>query len=259
MGALSAFLLFRAGMAAWGVAGLAVAEWVGMFGVAWAALWTRGGLGPVLRLRRSTPASLVAGLLAAGAAPPLAWTLAWAQSRWISPDPRVLELMDQQLSVGDSGSLALLLLAVAVTPAICEELIFRGLLLRGMTRWVRPGVSVVLSSILFGVFHWVPGGGFRVLPLVGVGLLLGWLTLRAGSVLPAMVAHAAYNGGVLLQDTFTRGGWGPAAGPGPVAPPPFFWLLLGVAFLWISSELLPPRGAPTERPSQGNRNQASEP
>jgi membrane protease YdiL (CAAX protease family) len=84
-----------------------------------------------------------------------------------------------------------LLLAVVVTAPVCEELLFRGVLLRGMERAHGPTIALGLSATYFGVAH--AGLITAVLPAALAGLALGWLTLRTGSIVPSIAMHAAVN------------------------------------------------------------------
>jgi ABC-2 type transport system permease protein/sodium transport system permease protein len=90
-------------------------------------------------------------------------------------------------------SLWLILLTLALVPAVFEELSFRGFLF-GPLRAVMPGWGAVVSAaVLFGVFHEALFPG-RLLTSTFLGLLLGWVRLRTGSVMPCMVMHAVHNG-----------------------------------------------------------------
>ena len=88
----------------------------------------------------------------------------------------------------------LLVLGVAVTAPIVEELAFRGYLFPALTRWKGPWVAAVLSSMLFGAAHFAvyPPEIWPVLTLFGFGAcLLVWITR---SLLPAIALHALNNG-----------------------------------------------------------------
>jgi membrane protease YdiL (CAAX protease family) len=91
--------------------------------------------------------------------------------------------------------------------AFCEEVIFRGVL---QARFIqRYGLyrGIFLVGIIWAVFHFYSDFsfrhftasavlltvGFRMFMTVTLSFILGWLTLRSGSVLPATVAHAVYN------------------------------------------------------------------
>jgi sodium transport system permease protein len=96
----------------------------------------------------------------------------------------------------------LLFLLAALSPAICEELVFRGAFL-GMLREQRgPRAAIVLSSICFALIHL---SIYRLLPTFLLGVLLAALTVRHRSLLPAMLMHLTYNGTLLLGARWTEG------------------------------------------------------
>ncbi|MFN8487063.1 MAG: CPBP family intramembrane glutamic endopeptidase [Caldilineaceae bacterium] len=73
-----------------------------------------------------------------------------------------------------------------------EELLFRSLLLGGLTP-VLPGFLLVLvGGLLFGLMH-VPQGIWGMIGAAGAGMLLGWLFLWEGSLLAPLVAHYIAN------------------------------------------------------------------
>ncbi len=82
-----------------------------------------------------------------------------------------------------------------VLPAVCEELAFRGFILTGLLRRFRPGTAIVMSSFLFALVHM---NVFQFLPTLLLGLVLGTLAWRSGSVLPGMVFHLMHNGLLIL-------------------------------------------------------------
>lgn len=90
------------------------------------------------------------------------------------------------------------LLLVAVMPGICEELMFRGFIPNFFKRWGMKA-NVVITALLFAVFHLDP---FRLLPVFLLGLLLGYLALRSGSIINSMLSHAINNSLALLAMHF---------------------------------------------------------
>lgn len=81
------------------------------------------------------------------------------------------------------------ILAIAVAPGICEEIMHRGLLLRA---YEKRGTykAVIIVSILFGLFH------FDITNLIGpilLGLLIGYYVVRTNSILAGMFAHFLNN------------------------------------------------------------------
>jgi sodium transport system permease protein len=83
-----------------------------------------------------------------------------------------------------------LYLFVALLPGICEELAFRGTLLYGLRRKLRPAGLVVTVGLIFGLFHIAL---FRILPTGFLGMVLTAVALLTGSIFPCMIAHAGNN------------------------------------------------------------------
>jgi sodium transport system permease protein len=104
-------------------------------------------------------------------------------------------------------TLAAVLLAVALAPAVCEEVLFRGALLRGLASRIPPAAALVIASAMFSLYHWKP---VQMLPTFTLGLVLGVLALRAGSILPSVIAHFLNNTMAIVvhrqeSESFTRG------------------------------------------------------
>ncbi len=98
-------------------------------------------------------------------------------------DHQLLELIDRP-------STLVVILAVAVAPAICEEVLFRGVLVRGLATRFFPLAAVLVGAIVFSLYH------LRIVQLVPtftLGLVLGYLALRADSAVPGMIAHLLNN------------------------------------------------------------------
>ncbi|MGE5235037.1 MAG: ABC transporter permease subunit [Acidobacteriota bacterium] len=82
------------------------------------------------------------------------------------------------------------LVLLSVLPAICEEIAFRGLLLHGLHRRLRPAAVVVVVGAVFALFHVAL---FRLAPTAFLGLILASVTLLTGSIFPAMLWHGLNN------------------------------------------------------------------
>ena len=95
---------------------------------------------------------------------------------------------------GSTGELWLSLLVIGVTPALCEELLFRGLVLPSLER-MGTHPALLLSGLLFALMH----GQITALPAhLLLGLILGYLLIGYGSLWAPMLFHAAYNGITML-------------------------------------------------------------
>jgi sodium transport system permease protein len=100
-------------------------------------------------------------------------------------------------------------------PAVCEEFFFRGYLLSALRNSMPPTRAVMVSSILFGLFHLVATDRLhfeRLVPSTVLGLILGWLCVRCGSTLPGMLLHAVHNSLLLAAAHYQKEladlGWG---------------------------------------------------
>ncbi len=87
-----------------------------------------------------------------------------------------------------------LTLVVAVTPAICEEIFFRGYVQRTFERTMGMH-AVPLVGMLFGLFHMQPAG---LISLTLIGIWLGFVNARSRSLVPNMAAHFTNNFVVVL-------------------------------------------------------------
>jgi sodium transport system permease protein len=169
--------------------GLALFEWVGLLGLT--AVYARGSgrrLTAVLRLRMPSAAA-VAGAVLIGSS---AWLVVGLLAEWVLPPPKELvdKLRDVITPAQGRGAFALALLLTAVTPAVCEEALFRGPILRGLrTRFSAPAAAII-TGLLFGLFHL---SVWRLLPTAIIGFFLSMIALSADSIVPAMIAHFANN------------------------------------------------------------------
>jgi sodium transport system permease protein len=85
------------------------------------------------------------------------------------------------------------LLLLAAVPAVCEEVAFRGYILSGLERGRRTGSAIVLSALLFGFLHVLLSLFQQLFNATLLGLVLGLLAVRSGSLLPGIVFHFLNN------------------------------------------------------------------
>lgn len=90
------------------------------------------------------------------------------------------------------------LLNIALIPAICEEILFRGYVLRAFEKSWGIITAIIVSGIIFGLFHMQLG---NLLPLATLGILLALMTWLSGSLWPAIAAHFVNNGAAVLVGT----------------------------------------------------------
>jgi sodium transport system permease protein len=121
-----------------------------------------------------------------------AWTFASGVILRLAPPPETLvRALERLIRLTDEGApLWVMWLVVAVTPAICEEALFRGFVLNGL-RSLGAVPAIGLSALLFGIAH---ASIYRLLPTMFLGIILGIVVWRTGSLLCAIVLHAINNG-----------------------------------------------------------------
>jgi sodium transport system permease protein len=105
---------------------------------------------------------------------------------------RIMELLMKETA---GWPLALALATMALAPALCEEAVFRGVMLAGLSRTGSRGVAVVVSALTFGLIHIHP---VHAVIAAVLGLVLGYATLRTRSLLAGVVLHFANNATAVL-------------------------------------------------------------
>lgn len=114
------------------------------------------------------------------------------------------QIMEQLLSLSSFGDVVLQLLVVALVPAICEELFFRGTLQQIFQCWVgNRHLAVIITALIFSVAH---GDIYGLVPRFVLGLLLGYFFVLSGSILVNICAHFFNNAVVVLLYLFYHKG-----------------------------------------------------
>lgn len=114
--------------------------------------------------------------------------------RTILPMPTWLADSLMRLMAGQTSLWGSLVLVVIVAP-LNEELLFRGLILRGFLSHYTVRKAVLASAILFGVFHFNP---WQFLTATLLGILFAWWFLQTRSLLPCLFGHALSNAVLLI-------------------------------------------------------------
>jgi membrane protease YdiL (CAAX protease family) len=109
------------------------------------------------------------------------------QSRWTGQESNSVEVFLQAVSAKQWIEL---ILFIAIIPAICEESLFRGYLLDRLSMRDQTWRAIMVSSVLFGLFH----QSFQILlPATLSGIFFAFLTVRTGSLVSPMVSHFVVN------------------------------------------------------------------
>ncbi|MEX0771014.1 MAG: CPBP family intramembrane glutamic endopeptidase [Balneolaceae bacterium] len=168
---------------------------------------------------------------------PVIWYLGYLNSMLPVPE-RFTELQQSQYQMIETflrsdGAMWLGLLHIGLVPAVCEEIMFRGYVQRAFEKSWGPWPAIILSGLLFGLYHIQLT---NLLPLAALGILLALVTWLSGSLLPAIVAHFINNGGAVVLATFY-----PDLAFADITPetaPPIWMLLLSIATAAVLISLL---------------------
>jgi len=113
-----------------------------------------------------------------------------------------IEQVQELLKQLRATSPLLILFSMAIAPAVFEELFFRGYLFHALRRKTTRFETILISAVLFGLFHVISNGSLsieRLLPSTFMGLVLGWICYQSGSVYPGMLLHACHNGLLMMM------------------------------------------------------------
>ena len=123
------------------------------------------------------------------------------------PLPEFMRVMEEEqlkmieAALYGEGSLILNLALVALTPALFEEVFFRGLVQRNFERAWGASLGIVATGVVFGLFHLRMT---QVLPLMVVGVYLAYLAWRTGSLWVPVIVHFVNNALALVSGVVAR-------------------------------------------------------
>ncbi|MGI9472761.1 MAG: ABC transporter permease subunit/CPBP intramembrane protease [Rubripirellula sp.] len=121
---------------------------------------------------------------------------------------------------------------MALVPAICEELAFRGFIFGGLVREKGRLRAVVITALMFGVSHGVLQ---QSIAATVMGLMLGWIALRTGSVIPGILVHFTNNALSVSMNRIAESHWEGASlflttsEAGPAYQPMWIVMSIGIA------------------------------
>lgn len=153
---------------------------------------TERPLKTLLLARAPSVAACVAAVLLAALLHPLGLQLsAWIRLLYPIQDVVHSQLKSMESMLNAAPNIWLPLLLIAVLPAICEELAFRGFILSGLRHLGSKWWAISLTAVFFGLIH---GLVQQSLSAAVLGLVIGYVAVQTGSLVPCMLFHATYNG-----------------------------------------------------------------
>ncbi len=82
------------------------------------------------------------------------------------------------------------ILVVSITPAICEEVFFRGFTQKSLEFATKPLWAILLTSIAFSLYHFNPYG---MIALATLAMYLGFAAFQSKSILIPIILHFTNN------------------------------------------------------------------
>ncbi len=179
------FLRLLKGLAVWQFAGLFVLLPVAV------CVYFRIGLRETFRLRLPPVRAWLAACLLGVSSWALAITFISGQHRLMPPSEAMTKAAEIIEGHINATPLPLALLLLAVIPAVCEEMLFRGYLLSGLSSSLRKWPSIFAAAAVFATFHFM----IDRIPLTFLlGTVLAWLCWQSRSLLPGILFHVLHNG-----------------------------------------------------------------
>lgn len=196
--------------------------------------------------------------LAAGMLPALLVLTNWLQQMDLGEWARSMQQSRERyesvyFQSRNPGAVLWNVLLVGIIPAICEEIFFRGIILKFLHTWLRkPWLSIICSALVFASVH---GSVYNFLPITITGIVLAWVYFQTSSLWLNILLHLFFNSAQVLlvyvffpgqQETDSAGSTGLQLlvfGAGAA--------LMAVAayFIYTSRTPLPKRWGVTELPS----------
>jgi uncharacterized protein len=162
-----------------------------LMSIGWFAKFPRAALSGLVLPRRWWWLVAPVGLGACTFA--LASFVVYALVQWTSM-PKI-EYTNFALEAGYGLWLPILL--ICVQPAVFEELAFRGVMLNALQRAMSVRDAVIASSLMFAILHLaIPS----IPHLFVLGMVLAWVRLKSGSIIPSIILHFTHNFLVVLVE-----------------------------------------------------------
>ncbi len=135
------------------------------------------------------------------------------------------------LNFSNFGMLCVNIVLVALVPAICEELVFRGTIMNGLKKY-GPYLMIVLSGLMFSIMHLNIEQSIYQFVL---GMVLASVSMITGTILASMILHFFNNALILVLNFIVPAGtetvvWEPVGVWGHVSP--FLYAIISLAIIY---------------------------
>ena len=79
---------------------------------------------------------------------------------------------------------------VSISPAVCEEAVFRGVVMHSFDKGKNKWIAIILTGLIFGAFH---GSIWRFVPTALLGIMLGYIVYETDNMIYGALFHAINN------------------------------------------------------------------
>jgi membrane protease YdiL (CAAX protease family) len=133
--------------------------------------------------------------LVVGATLEVGLTLALLPILQLDPHAKNQQLLTDLKEHRDAGTVVLFFIGAVIFAPLVEELLFRGVLLRGLLRKFTPAIAVLVSAVIFALVHYIgdPNTAPFLPALAGLGAVLAVAALRTGDLSMSIFIHAGFN------------------------------------------------------------------
>lgn len=94
------------------------------------------------------------------------------------------------LSASNIFEATLVILVVALTPALCEEVFFRGFVQKSFEQKYKPYLAIIITAAFFGLYHFNPYG---LVALIALGAYFGYAAYKSQSIFIPIILHFLNN------------------------------------------------------------------
>jgi ABC-type Na+ efflux pump permease subunit/membrane protease YdiL (CAAX protease family) len=146
----------------------------------------------VFSLRRPRMSYVTGSILLGVGMIPLMNGLSDLQQHWhiLPPNQADMEGMSQLFEPTLRAHPIFAPLLIGLLAGVCEELLFRGPIQAALVRRFSIWPALIVGGLLFAAAHVdLPGLPARMI----LGIVLGWIVWRGGSIFPAMIMHGVYD------------------------------------------------------------------
>ena len=115
-----------------------------------------------------------------------------------------LAMTEKFLNTSSFGMMIVNLLVMALLPAVCEEMMFRGWLQRVLGNRLNYHVAIWVSAFIFSAIHFQFYG---FVPRMIIGAALGYLYCYTGSLWASIIAHFTNNAAAVISAFLVYNGY----------------------------------------------------